>query len=379
MTNVWAIPGSMTSDYISNTTQSATSDTTVMLYIKSGPDGKSFGGCPFCQSAVMMLLAKTELTPIDYMIKIVDLRNPPQEFKHLSNKVPLLKYGQSISITDMDEFVNFFDSLWSEHPIETKAEKATAVIRNLFSKFCFYVKGVSNTPAALVRELARINDYLGATQTTFLAGDSLSHADCLVLPRLQHVRVAAKVFRDFDIPTEFKHLWRYLEAAYKCKVFRNACPRDQEIVQFWTEYPNVPKLSPANRKLYSTKSEAIYTLEVPEELRTPESKAEDSNTTADEPAEPAPSAEEPITVADEPAPSAEEPITVAEEPAPFAEVEEVASGATEVNNLSVVDVPISRKDADELPPPPEDTASGGSSENEPAPTSEEILPPPPRT
>jgi len=116
---------------------------------------------------------------------------------------------------------------------------------------------------------------------------------------------------------------------------------------------------------------------VPEELRTPESKAEDSNTTADEPAEPAPSAEEPITVADEPAPSAEEPITVAEEPAPFAEVEEVASGATEVNNLSVVDVPISRKDADELPPPPEDTASGGSSENEPAPTSEEILPPPP--
>jgi len=77
----------------------------------------------------------------------------------------------------------------------TKAEKATAVIRNLFSKFCFYVKGVSNTPAALVRELARINDYLGATQTTFLAGDSLSHADCLVLPRLQHVRVAAKVFR----------------------------------------------------------------------------------------------------------------------------------------------------------------------------------------
>jgi len=64
MTNVWAIPGSMTSDYISNTTQSATSDTTVMLYIKSGPDGKSFGGCPFCQSAVMMLLAKVGLSSL---------------------------------------------------------------------------------------------------------------------------------------------------------------------------------------------------------------------------------------------------------------------------------------------------------------------------
>lgn len=37
---------------------STAEDTPVMIYVKSGPDGVSYGACPFCQSAVMMLLAK---------------------------------------------------------------------------------------------------------------------------------------------------------------------------------------------------------------------------------------------------------------------------------------------------------------------------------
>lgn len=79
---------------------------------------------------------------------------------------------------------------------------------------------------------------------------------------------------------ELKHLWRYLEAAYANKIFRKSCPSDQEIVQFWMEYPQVPRLSLANRKKYSVKTAAIYTLEVPEEMK---SKAEPAAAPATEP------------------------------------------------------------------------------------------------
>ena len=77
----------------------------------------------------------------------------------------------------------------------TKKEEALAVTRNLFSKFCFFIKGVSNSSAGLLRELTRIDNYLGKVSSKFLWTDKLTYADCLLLPRLQHVRVAAKVFR----------------------------------------------------------------------------------------------------------------------------------------------------------------------------------------
>ena len=73
---------------------------------------------------------------------------------------------------------------------------------------------------------------------------------------------------DFEIPDDLKHLWRYMEEAYAIKIFRMSCPSDQEIVLFWGEYQGVPRLSAADRKLYSAKTEPRYTLGVPEHLRT---------------------------------------------------------------------------------------------------------------
>ena len=83
----------------------------------------------------------------------------------------------------------------SHSSFRTRNEKALAATRNLFSKFCFFIKGVANTPAALIRELSKIDDYLANCGSKFLGGDGLTHADCLLLPRLHHVRVAAKVYR----------------------------------------------------------------------------------------------------------------------------------------------------------------------------------------
>ena len=35
-----------------------TDEATVLLYVKAGVNGSDYGACPFCQSAIMMLLAK---------------------------------------------------------------------------------------------------------------------------------------------------------------------------------------------------------------------------------------------------------------------------------------------------------------------------------
>ena len=42
-------------------------------------------------------------------------------------------------------------------------------------------------------------------------------------------QVAAKKYRDFDIPVEFSGVWRYLHNAYAREEFTHTCPEDKEI------------------------------------------------------------------------------------------------------------------------------------------------------
>lgn len=86
-----------------------------------------------------------------------------------------------------------------------------------FRRFSFFIRDVAHSPTALLNELRRIDGYLASAGHRFLRGDDhLDHLDCLLLPKLQHVRVAAKALRDFDIPTDMKALWHYLDNAYRC-------------------------------------------------------------------------------------------------------------------------------------------------------------------
>lgn len=45
-------------------------------------------------------------------------------------------------------------------------------------------------------------------QSQYLCGPHLTHLDCEVLPKLQHLRVAAKALKDYDIPTNLRGFWR---------------------------------------------------------------------------------------------------------------------------------------------------------------------------
>jgi len=106
-------------------------------------------------------------------------------------------------------------------------------------RFSYFIKDVSHTPAPLVAELRRLDAYLASSGRRYLCSDERpTHLDCIVLPKLQHVRVAAAALRRFRIPPDLRALWRYLEtAAYASDVFFKTCPSDDEIVAHWLDKP----------------------------------------------------------------------------------------------------------------------------------------------
>ena len=107
------------------------------------------------------------------------------------------------------------------------------------------------------------DDYLCAG-TRYLCGDSITHLDCLMLPKLQHIRVAAYAFKDLHIPPRLTSLWRYLATAYSNDTFRKTCPSDQEIVYHWSEKRETTPLPESKKKYFMLEAEPRFTWSVPQ-------------------------------------------------------------------------------------------------------------------
>lgn len=131
------------------------------------------------------------------------------------------------------------------------------LIENIYSKLkLMLVKKDENKNNALLGHLKKINDHLAQRATRFLTGDTMCCFDCELMPRLQHIRVAAKYFVDFEIPvsisiafiyhnyynkihdhlhlqTHFTALWRYMYHMYQLDAFTQSCPADQDIINHY--------------------------------------------------------------------------------------------------------------------------------------------------
>ncbi|ESO11341.1 hypothetical protein HELRODRAFT_116835 [Helobdella robusta] len=228
---------------INNHLTNANNNKQVELFVKAGKDGESYGGCPICQRFFMILLTKADYNKdLSLIVTTVNMSKPPPDFKKLATRLPVLNHQDQI-ISDQDEMVQYIDKTFRYPPMNYDNVAAAKACRDVFSKFSFYIKDVSQSPAALLAELHRLNDYLMNSPHKFLCRDVPDHLDCMMLPKLQHLRVAAKAFKNFDIPLEFKGLWRYLATAYNTTSFRESCPSDQEIIFHWGSKPECPDLS----------------------------------------------------------------------------------------------------------------------------------------
>ncbi|XP_048338295.1 chloride intracellular channel protein 2-like [Sphaerodactylus townsendi] len=135
------------------------------------------------------------------------------------------------------------------------------VSADIFAKFSAYIKNPhkevnKNLEKALLREFKRLDDYLNSplpeeidqdsmeevlvSSRKFLDGDWMTIADCNLLPKLNIIKVAAKMHLNFERdPTQEMTLASGIpQNAYMLDEFSHTCPADEEIER---TYANVAK------------------------------------------------------------------------------------------------------------------------------------------
>ena len=262
----------------------------IHLFVKGGQDGRAQGACPFCQQVFLQLLIKAQHNQFNFDVITINLENPPKEFKELSIKPPVLVHGRTASanlalqptaaaaavaaeeeeevkaviLSDVDEIAEYLDRLYPNNKLSIQNPEAKRVCLNVFSKFSFFIRDVAANSSYLESELEKIDAYLreNTNETSkFLSGPHMTALDCSLLPKLQHIRVAAESVKKFRIPSRFRHLWLYMKSAYETDEFQKSCPPDREIIWHWS------KTSLSHKELLQIMQEYSHkTLTLPDDL-----------------------------------------------------------------------------------------------------------------
>ncbi|XP_053489295.1 chloride intracellular channel protein 5a isoform X3 [Ictalurus furcatus] len=142
-------------------------------------------------------------------------------------------------------------SFLSRYPkLATKNRESNTAGNDIFAKFSAYIKNTkpeANTSLqrGLLKTLKKLDDFLNSplpeeidadsmeeekcSNRKYLDGNELTLADCNLLPKLHVVKVVSKKYRNFEIPSEYSGVWRYLQNAYARDEFTNTCAADREI------------------------------------------------------------------------------------------------------------------------------------------------------
>ena len=207
----------------------------------------------------------------------INCRNPPKEFKEISKKLPALVHGDVV-YNDIDEIEDFLDSSFPTYQLSIKDPEAFQIQSNVFTRFTYLIKDVTNNTQTLLDELEKIDGFLRARGTKYISGNQISGLDCSLWPKLQHIRVATEYILRLPIPVDYSTLWRYLGrlvkslgsslshvcvgSAYELDAFVKSCPSDQEIVLHWAR-----REPSAKEYLQLTKEEPKFSLDIPLRLR----------------------------------------------------------------------------------------------------------------
>uniref|UniRef100_A0A3Q3JWY9 Chloride intracellular channel protein n=1 Tax=Monopterus albus TaxID=43700 RepID=A0A3Q3JWY9_MONAL len=212
-------------------------------------DAESVGNCPFCQRLFMILWLKG----VNFTLNTVDMKRAPDVLKALApgSQPPFLIYNDEVK-TDTNKIEEFLEETLAppQYPkLCCRYKESNNAGEDIFRKFSAYIKnpnpGLNDMlEKKFLSTLVKLNMYLetplpheldqnpNITESTrlYLDGNSLSLADCNLLPKLNIVKVVCKEYRNFSIPAELKGLTRYLNNAYKQDEFRHTCPKDSEIL-----------------------------------------------------------------------------------------------------------------------------------------------------
>ena len=119
----------------------------------------------------------------------------------------------------------------------------------------------NDDPSSLIKVLRQFDAFLADQACAYALSDTMGFVDCLLLPRLHHVRVAGKAFKDFEIPFDLVHVWRYLRAGYESEIFTRSCPADEDIIAHYS--PKSSKKPKTNPKISNSRTFSFSIPQVP--------------------------------------------------------------------------------------------------------------------
>ncbi|XP_005998876.1 chloride intracellular channel protein 5 [Latimeria chalumnae] len=231
-------------------------DPEIELFVKAGIDGESIGNCPFSQRLFMILWLKG----VVFNVTTVDLKRKPADLHNLApgTHPPFLTFNGEVK-TDINKIEEFLEEILSppKYPkLAAKHHESNTAGNDIFAKFSAYIKNTKpeangSLEKGLLKTLKKLDDYLNSplpeeidadsaedekvSKRKFLDGDELTLADCNLLPKLHIVKIVAKKYRNFEMPSEMTGVWRYLKNAYARDEFTNTCAADKEIEQAYAD------------------------------------------------------------------------------------------------------------------------------------------------
>ncbi|XP_056586239.1 chloride intracellular channel protein 3 [Triplophysa dalaica] len=221
----------------------------IELFVKASDDGESVGNCPFCQRLFMILWLKG----VNFTLTTVDMKRAPEVLKDLApgSQPPFLIYNEEVR-TDTNKIEEFLEETLAppRYPkLCCRYKESNTAGDDIFHKFSAYIKnpnpGLNDMlEKKFLKSLMKLDQYLltplpyeldqnpdsAQSQRHYLDGNSLSLADCNLLPKLHIVKVVCKKYRGFEMPLALKGLTKYLEKAYREDVFSLTCPKEKEIL-----------------------------------------------------------------------------------------------------------------------------------------------------
>jgi len=213
------------------------------LYIKAGPDGKSVGDCPFAHYVRMALHEKN----LPY-----DLRPSTQETKpswlldYFEGTMPALRHYKDCYV-ESEKIVQYLDFFFQEPPLGVSEEEMNDVknvTSSLFPCIAKYLKHDEEEieeekvlESNLLSSLENINDYLLKGERSGLHfvgnGEVFTLVDCSLAPKLYHLNVGSKHFKQKDILIQFPALSEYMNSVFHRPSFVESSYPKETVIWGW--------------------------------------------------------------------------------------------------------------------------------------------------
>lgn len=177
-----------------------------------------------------MIVKLKKLVPSVCEVKLIDERKKATEMKNVNMKMlPVLK-DQGEEYEDCEEIEahlekHFTSSNWPSLKSDEKKVRDLTETKSPVSDFNKWI-GLDDEvkskryAALLAAYFKEVNTVLGQTTGDFLDGNTLKFPDCILLPKLYHMKVVAEhITQGGDILKGYPNIQRYLDRAMKVEEF----------------------------------------------------------------------------------------------------------------------------------------------------------------